>query len=481
MITALGAIFLPLCVFYWRTPERLLQLVFIGSAFAAAAVVVIGGYGVTPGLLPAILFIGYFLLRLALGASYPTGNGVLRALTPFILVVSGALVSSLLMPRFFQGDILVWPQKLSGFDVLTPLSPNAGNFTQDMYLIIDAGLTITASVYLVKVGVNMSRLFNTYLCTGLMVVVISFWQFASNTAHVWFPTTFFLSNPGWALLAGETVGSVTRITGPFSEPSALAGYLCGIISASAWMVFNGDRRLLTRLVLLLSLAAVLLSTSTTGYAALAILAAGLALYTVLIGSATLKRRVLLGLAGTSVVVAIALAAVPAIAPGVARQAVEVVNGTLNKQQSSSYQDRTSTDLDSLHEAAESYGLGVGWGSNRSSSLIPGLAAAIGIWGIAGLLWFAVRILAHVRAAQLHARLPELKMVIHGCAGGLIGLLVPTALSGPNITSTDFYLLLALLIAAAGRLRWETKVAQTPLPRFAAFSAPKKLAAERSNS
>ncbi|HEY1857961.1 hypothetical protein [Acidocella sp.] len=478
MITALGAVFLPLCLFYWRTPERLLQLVFIGGAFSAAAVLVIGNYGIAPGLLPALLFIGYFLLRLILGASYPTGNGVLQVLTPFILVVIGALASSFLMPRFFEGDIYVWPQKLSGFDVLTPLSPNAGNYTQDMYLIINAGLAVAASLYLVKIGANLNRLFNTYLCTGLIVVAISLWQFAANTVHVWFPTSFFLSNPGWALLSDETIGSVIRLSGPFSEPAALAGYLCSTVGASAWMIVNGDRRRLTRLVLVLSLGVLLLCTSTTGYAALAIMAAGLALYAFVVGSATLKKRVLMGLAGGGLVVAITVAAVPAVAPGVAHQAVSVVNATLTKQQSSSYQDRTSTDLDSLQEAAESYGLGVGWGSNRSSSLIPGLAAGIGIWGIAGLLWFVARILAHVRAAQLRARIPELKMVIHGCAGALIGILVSATLSGPGITSPDFYLLVALLIAAAGRLRWEARVAQAPLPRFAAFAAPKTLGAER---
>ena len=67
------------------------------------------------------------------------------------------------------------------------------------------------------------------------------------------------------------------------------------------------------------------------------------------------------------------------------------------------------------------------------------------------------------------------MVIHGCTGALIGTLVAASLSAPGLTSPDFYLLLALLIAAAGRLRWEASVAQAPLPRFTAFAAPKALA------
>jgi hypothetical protein len=182
----------------------------------------------------------------------------------------------------------------------------------------------------------------------------------------------------------------------------------------------------------------------------------------------------------SVIVTITVSAIPVVAPGVAHQAVSIANATLNKQQSSSYQDRTSTDIDSLHEAAESYGLGVGWGSNRASSLIPGLASVIGIWGIAGLLWFISRILTHVRTAQRRATVPELKMVVHGCTGSVLGTLAATVLSGPGITSPDFYLQLALLIAAAGRLRWEATTIQAPLPRFAAFARPSALAAERYN-
>ena len=223
---------------------------------------------------------------------------------------------------------------------------------------------------------------------------------------------------------------------------------------------------------------VLLSTSTTGYAALAIMLAGLALYAFVIGSGALKKRVLAGLFGAGVVVALAIATAPVVAPSLAHQAVSITNATLNKQRSSSYQDRTSTDLVSLREVVESDGLGVGWGSNRSSSLIPGLAAGIGIWGIAGLLWFVSRILSHVRTAQRLATSPALKLVIHGSTGSILGLLAASVLSGPGITSPDFYLQLALLIAAAGRMRWEAHTIQAPLPRFAAFARPSALAAER---
>lgn len=125
---------------------------------------------------------------------------------PFILVVLGALISSYLMPRLFEDDVLVWPQKFTGFFALTPLAPNSGNYTQDMYLLIDASLAITASIYLTRSGFDLHRLLDIYFISGLMVVVISVWQFLGNNWHVWFPTDFFLEPRLGAAFGGEHWG-----------------------------------------------------------------------------------------------------------------------------------------------------------------------------------------------------------------------------------------------------------------------------------
>jgi hypothetical protein len=453
MITGIGIVFLPLCLLFVNNPARLLDLVFIGSAFAAAAVLVLGGFGVAPGLLPSAFFVGFVILKLLFGMRYPAERLVLKVFLPFILVTAWALISSLLMPRFFQSEILVWPQKAATFMVLTPLSPNSGNYTQDAYFTAAAALSVSAGVYLTREGFNLARLLDMYFIAGLMVVFISLWQFAGNTVGIWFPTTFFLSNPGWALLTGESVGSFIRITGPFSEPSALASYLCGTVGGSGWMVLNGHGGMLARITLAASAFVVLLSTSTTGYVALLIMAGALAVYTVLMGSPGLRKRVIIGFAAVAVFVVACVITVPVVAPGVAKTVVTITNATLNKGSSSSYNDRTGTDKDSVHEAWESYGLGVGWGSNRSSSLIPGLLAGVGAVGVAALAWFAIAVTLHVRAAHRLAA-DGTRGIMHGCAGAILGTLAAAVLSDPTITSPDFFLLIALLIATAARVRYE---------------------------
>jgi hypothetical protein len=453
MITGLGVIFLPLCLLFVNKPARLLDMVFIGSAFAAAAVLVLGGFGVAPGLLPSAFFVGFVILKTLFGTRYPAERLVLTVFLPFILVTAWALISSLLMPRFFQSEILVWPQKAATFMVLTPLSPNSGNYTQDAYFTSAAALAISAGIYLTRADFDLRRLLDMYFISGLMVVFISLWQFAGNTVGIWFPTNFFLSNPGWALLSNESVGSLIRITGPFSEPSALASYLCGTVGGSGWMILNGHGGMLPRITLAAAAFVVLLSTSTTGYAALLIMASALAAYTMLMGSPGLRKRVIIGFAAIAVFGVACVITVPVIAPGVAKTVATITDDTLNKQSSSSYNDRTGTDRDSVHEAWESYGLGVGWGSNRSSSLIPGLLAGVGAVGVVGLLWFAIAVTLHVSAAHRLAA-DGTRAIMHGCTGAILGMLSAAVLSDPTITSPDFFLLVALLIATAARVRYE---------------------------
>jgi hypothetical protein len=311
--------------------------------------------------------------------------------------------------------------------------------------------------------------FHAVFYAFLIAVAIALWQFANSVAHVPFPSTFFLSNPGWALLSTQTMGSLTRLNGTFSEPSSLAGYLCGSVSAAAWVIFNGDKARLPRAMLYSGLLVILLCTSATGYATLAIMAAILLVHSFLVAAPEIKRRVATGALIATVLAGFAVVTVPLIAPGVATEAQEIFGATVNKQQSDSYAARTTSDHDSMTAMYESYGLGVGWGSNRSSSLGPGLCASVGVWGIFGLLVFGALLLRHMRIARLLSADAGPRMVMHGCAAGLLGTLVATMLSGPTIASPDFYLLLALLIATGARVRHDARVAmfmQPPSRRLA---------------
>lgn len=447
--TLFGALALPLCALCVLKPDRLLQLVVLGSAFEAAAVLTFGGFGLQPALLPTALFSAFVMLQLLLGARHPAARLILRTVTPFILVTLWALASSLLLPRLFANQVYVWPQKLSPPFVSVPLEPNASNINQDIYILADCTILVLAALHSARARFDMVRLLHAYWISGYAAVAIAVWQLGGALAGVPFPTDFLSSNPGYAQLTTQAISGVPRINGSFPEPAALAAYLCGVVGASGWTMLNGHATRIVRLLLPAALLGLLISTSTTGYGVLAIIAVALPCYAFATGSQRLlSRLVLVGILFTMIGTAAALTLVTLV-PSVERNAEVVLASTLDKKQSSSYQDRTSTDFDSLAVVLPTWGLGVGWGSNRSSSLLPGLLAGLGLYGTAGLAWFGLRVVRLVRRARPVAD-RSMALVIDACTGSIVATLVAGLLSGPAITSVLFYVLLALLIAASVR-------------------------------
>ena len=473
MLTAIGGLLIPLCLWFWRRPSALLIMVMIYSVFSAAALVVVGGLGITPGLLPAAIFIGVFLLNHLNGMRYPAERPAMLLLLPFILVVCGALGSSIIMPRLFEGQVMVWPQKLSSLFTRSPLAPSAGNITQDLYLLANTLLAVTAAFFLTRTGALLTKLMDCYFLAGILVVFISIWQFLANTLHVYYPSEFFLSNPGWALLSDQSVGWLGRLNGPFSEPAALSSYMCGSVGAAGWVIVNGDRRLLPKVTFWGALIVTLLTTASTGYFTLLALASLLVMRVVSVTNWKLRRRVAAGLVLGIVAVGVVLMLMYAAAPSAFKEIGLVFEGTVNKTQSSSYQARSTLDIDSLWEMSRTYGLGVGWGSNRSSSLLPGLCAAIGLWGVGGLVVFGLLLMRRARQAMRLTVDPALHYVIRGSTAALISTLISSLLSGPTISSPDFYLLLAMLVAATARAQHEAAV-----PAWRMIAAKQALAMQR---
>jgi hypothetical protein len=432
-------------------PLRLLQVMIIASVLEAAAAITIGSVGVQPGLVPAALFLVYISLQLSLGVRYPGIAVTWPIARPFVFITVWAVISSIILPRLLEGQVYVWPQKSEPPFVLTPLAPSSGNINQDIYLIVNASLVVLGSLFVSSPTTHLRSLFNTYLFSGFIVFGISAWQCASKLAGVPFPDQLFYSNPGWAILTTQQIGSMPRVNGPFAEPSALATYMAAIVCSAGWLLLVGHKAPGLRLLLLLAIATIVLSTSATGFGVLALAGCGVTARSVLRGN----RRLMAGIArlGIPLVVVVALAGlvVSVVKPAIWSNLADVIESTVNKQDSSSYQDRTSADIDSLTAFVDSFGLGTGWGSNRSSSLIPGLLASIGLPGMVGLLWFIISLTNEVRQVRPVAPSQEL-FVIDGCCGALVGYLLAGILSAPTLSSVTFFFLIALLIGSIGRAK-----------------------------
>jgi hypothetical protein len=450
-LTLFSIVLFPLCLLCIWKPDRLLQLVLMAGVFPAAAAVTAGGLGVQPNLVPAILFMGYVVLQLLLGARYPGARQSIALLTLFIIVTLYAIIGSIVFPRMFEDLLYVWPQKIDVIGGRVLLEPSSANVTQDFYIGINTVFLVLAAAFMTRTRFVPTNLIAAFYWSGLVASVIVFWQEAHRLAGVPFPETFFYSNPGWAVLTTQSFGPVPRINGSFAEPAAAASFLCSIVYSSAWSIVRGHASVLARIVLPVALLAAVLTTSTTGFATLAIGAAIMVVYCLGSGNAKLISRTFLAAVLVVGIVAIGALAITSLAPQVVKAAGTVMTATMSKTDSTSYNDRTSTDLDSLELGVSTYGLGTGWGSNRSSSLLPGLISEVGFVGVAGLLAFNVILFRHRQACKRLGADPQDLFVLDAAGAGLLGRLIAIGLSGPTIGAVDFYALLALLVATAVRI------------------------------
>jgi len=452
-ITLAGVLLLPLCAVFCFSADALLTLLQASSVLGAAAAIVLGGAGISPALVPAALFIGCMALQALLGAEMPGARGVFRFLTPMIILGLYGLASAIVLPKVFDGQMVVWPEKPEPpLDWPLVLHSSSGNLTQSVYFAVNFSLLCTATIFLVPRPAELARQFNVFLYCGYTVCIICLWQLANALAGVPFPEGFFYSNPGWTILAHEGLNGVPRISGPFTEPAGLAFSLCGTVFSCTWLLLRGHRHSLVPPLLLLSLLCVCLSTSTSAFAALAIGFVFCLLHLLVSGIPQPARRLLHYAVPVTIGACLFGAILVMAAPGLTKAVTTVIEETLDKGNSSSFESRATADRDSMALVFPTYGFGAGLGSNRSSSLIAGLLATMGIPGIALPAWFIFRLRQRIMRLPQRKRHPQVapsqaEMVRDGFGAALCGSFLVALLSGPMIVSPIFFFELAGLVAA----------------------------------
>lgn len=466
-VPMVGMILFPLCLLLWARPTTMLHILLFAGVLPAAAALIVGGLGVQPAMVPALAFISFVLLQWIMGVRYPGDRTVMTLCFPFILVVMWTVVGSLIMPRLFMNQVMVWPQKGDTVGGRVLLSPNFGNISQDIYLIINTALMVISARFLTRNDVSIEKLYRTFLLSGWGVVIICMWQLAHRLAGVPYPDIFFYSNPGWAVLNTQMAGPVPRINASFSEPAACAMFLCQILFSCVWIVLQGYSIAGAKWLIPASAFALACTTSTTGFATVAVGLCLLPVAIMLTGATRLMGNILRLVVGGAAVVGCGILVLVTAVPQVVPAAQNVYQSTTEKQQSQSYQDRSQADSDSMALVGETYGLGVGWGSNRASSLIPSLLSTIGIIGGIGLLIFDGLLLR----AAMHARRtvspgPE-RLVIDGMLSALAGGIVAACISSPTLGLLNFYLLIGMLIAAIARVDLQSRetVVQNSVAEF----------------
>jgi len=451
--TILGAALIPLAAWGAGNTGWLIRLAMVAVIFEAGAALVIGGnpgFGLPPAMVPGLLLIAHIVVQYALGMRYAGEGIVLRAAAPLIAFMAFAIGTAMLLPDIHAGQMLIWPNRPDPvFPSAVPLAFNSGNVTQSLYLAMNVAMAVGAGLALTGRGVRWRGLLNAYLLSGYLVVGFCFWDFANRIAGVWFPAEALRSNPSWTIVT-QSLGPVPRIQGPFAEPAALAFFLSGLAFCCLSLCMKGHATMRPMLLLMLTILCMLLSTSTTG---IMILVFGLPLVLIMGGGNALARmRIQRTL--VSMVLAAGIVLVPLVLalPSLVDSAAVVLESTLEKGDSSSFEDRMEMDRLAVDAMMQSWGIGIGWGSTRSSSFIPGILGNAGIVGLGLLVWFGVALSKLIRrAGRLAPPQHPARPALDGFTAAVCGQLCAALLSAPTISSLGFFLHLALVFGAAGRM------------------------------
>jgi hypothetical protein len=459
-VTVLGLILVPLSLFWATNPIRLLQLAIIAAIFEAGAALILGGnFGLQPAMVPGLLFVGYVVAQYALGMRYPGEGGVLWTLTPLFGLLFYAIMSIFILPQAFEGKVLVWPQRP---DILNPgyvpLTFTAGNVTQSLYLALNVVIATCAALIVTRAAIPYRAILKAYLTGGYLAVFLAFWQMAYRIANVPFPSDIIQSNPGWAIVK-QSIGPVPRIQGTFSEPAGLAFYLSGLFFCCLWLNAQGHRIMRVQLLLVLAILAMLCSTSTTG---LVTLAAGVPLVTMfaaLRGDTAAVGRLTKTMMTVLISGAFLVGPIFILKPSLQDSVHEVFVATMSKGDSQSYEERSGLDNAAVATVAQTDGLGVGWGSFRASSLIPGLLANCGVFGVTMVVWLGWRLGVLVSRSRRRMRDHPGRIVIDGFIAAICGQLAAALLSAPTIGSLAFFLQLGCATGVAARMAVEVRSAE----------------------
>lgn len=406
------------------------SLVFI-SFFQAATPFNFDAIGRPIGIMPTylILFVGLLRIFFSRGKDARYLSGIrsfphsMMFLAVFFLYSSFA---SLILPEIFEKTVSVaYPVAGTGDSLILPLQYTAANLIQSFYCL--ANLVAACIAYTVAInGINSYKYFRYGVIAGLLCVAgLGVYQFLCFFTGLAWPEAFINSNAAFVQLINMEFYGFPRISSTFTEPSFLAMHILACFG-----LFYHEKA--GRSLAVVAIFVLLISTSTTAYAGL-----------VVMGVLGLVLR------GGSKKINIAWVALPAICflflifwdyfynySGLYNALI------LDKADSSSYEDRSMVDGQALRVFIDTYGLGVGYGSHRASSMILNMIAATGLFGILT-FFIAIYFLYRETMASLEESATPLFYAF-------LGMLVAEVIAVPDIGQPIQWIYFGFVAGIAGK-------------------------------
>ena len=349
----------------------------LGSA-AALILDSLGGASISPASL-LLVFVVYRLMRdpsVVRGALEAVGFG--RPGFWLVVTVSISVASAFLMPRLFAGEVFVFPARpQSPYPEL--LWPANSNLTQSVYFVGDLVCFVVISGFTSR-ATGTRVLLNAALIAAILNLIfaaLDVLTYSTNTAEI----LSFIRNAKYVIFADDQAAGLKRIIGSFPEASTFGGNTLGYFALTLrlWLLRIYPR--LTFIVMLLSLLAMLLATSTTAYVGLGIYLVFLyceILFRSFSRPLTTQMQVFIWGGPLLLVIIILFVAVSDTGWAYFKGLADLF--VFDKLNSASGEERSAFNRLAIQNFLDTYGFGVGNGSVRASSFLVAVIANLGILG-----------------------------------------------------------------------------------------------------
>lgn len=363
-----------------------LLLLLASTLFGGSAAILLPALGGS-SIPPAQLALAFVLLRILVPGSAAIGElpDAFKANRWLALFSVYGIAAAFVLPRMFAGMVNVYPMFFRIPDVLyasIPLQPTAQNITAAFYLLGTLVAAMTVWIACRRRGVVEALITSLIVMTWAHAVLglagVALRGTPADTALELFRNSAYQQ-------FDDGIGGFVRIRGIFPEASAYAafGFFLFVTNCELW--YHSIRSRATGLAALTMGSVLFFSTSSTAYVGLAVYAVFFGLRAVALPGSASSAKARAALAGVGLLVflsALAFIASPALVESV----VDVIKRmTIEKSSSYSGLQRLYWTIQGWDLFVASYGLGVGPGSFRSSSLFTAILGSLGVIGIVSFL------------------------------------------------------------------------------------------------
>jgi hypothetical protein len=423
----------------------LLVLLLGSMPFASLALLPTSLVGMS--ILPQSMFAVVLILKVVTPQLVPLSPKLLSALqlrhlgflALFLLV---GIVATIIAPRLFLGAVTIVPMRESWItDLLSPVMPN---FTQSGYVALSV-MTAFAVTLMVDDLRFVRTLLTGLLAGGAVCIVTGLIDLAAASTGMESLLEPF-RNADYALLATAEIAGQKRVVGFTPEASAY-GPICVEFAVPILLLRSlfaeGRQRVLATSIGVGLVVMALLSTSSTAYFGLAAFGpiylanwARRAAFSSQLGQRELFSELLIGLGAIAALLFVLIARADLFDP-----LLNVIDEIIfNKPLSSSFYERSHWNTTAWETIASTWGLGVGFGSTRTSNWFAAIISNAGLVGAAFMALFLL---------QTFVRRPIWRTALSSelLAGLKLSLLPALTMAGITAPGPDFGLWMGVVFGA----------------------------------